>query len=97
MSAREFQEVKAALDRLMSAYAQECAYSISTALAERDKWSEEEGTWWKWNLEVLGVYNEFTETVSIIWPGNEKKVNDWVQFVDDAVEAYREEGDKENE
>lgn len=83
MSSKEYEKVKDALSRLMLAYCQECANSLAEFIFLRDKEKKESDRWWRYNLRATAVFQEFTETVDIIYPGNETQMRNWVSVLDE--------------
>jgi len=91
MSAREYQRVKEVLEEMMNHTITHYAIEISAATANRDASEFQSPKWWHFNLLATDYFTMFTEIVDTIYPQNERKMNDFIQRLDDecATHDYR--------
>ena len=97
MSSREFEKVKWAIEVMLDALVQVTARDLKTYLWQKSIEEPESERWYFWLAEVNRTFGEFTTVIDTLYPGDERKLNDWVQRLDNEVDALEDAEFTENE
>lgn len=88
MSSNEYTKVKETLELLIRLAAEHYAIEINAAIYNMQQAkSESPEKYGYFAVLTTQLYSEFTDIVETIYPGNRRKLEDWIQTVDEMVDG----------
>lgn len=90
MSERESIRVKVSLGWLLQNAAKQTARDLDFNISWRNYVEKESSLWYFYQREIDRVYEEFSDAVDALYPGNRQKLEDMIQYLDEQLNELQE-------